>query len=112
MRPKESGGLALVLRETKARRPRGVGVGPWSWRRPVELVACGVDVIATSHLARRGFCSRKGAIYLVPSISSGILCLAPPGGGSEISRVLGREIQNLGMGEGVAFPGYLMVEKT
>ena len=71
----------------------------------MELASAhGVDVIGTSHLARRGFCSRKGAIYLAPKASSGILCLAPPGGGSKISRVLGREIQNLEMGEGDAFP--------
>ena len=102
--PKKSGGLALVFRETKVRQPREVGVGLWSWRRPVVLVACGVDVSATSHLARRGFRSRKGAIYLVPSTSFGILCLDPQGGGSKISRALGLGIRNLGMGEGVCLP--------
>ena len=80
--------------------PRGLSIGrpsPGPFVRPrqgdpAKLATARGDsgreahVINTSHLSRRGFLLRERRYIFGPPTSSGILCLAPPGGGSKISR--------------------------
>jgi len=104
-RPEIFKGGELSARPTGSRyifySPRGLSIGrpspsPFGPRRggPAILATARGDsgyeahVIHTSHLSRRGFLLRERRYIFGPLTSSGILCLAPPGSGSKISRVL------------------------